>query len=35
MDCPENRCPLCWYEGIDNLIEDGESYCQQHNEELR
>jgi hypothetical protein len=35
MECPENRCPICWYDGIDSLVEDGDFCCQRHEEEMR
>lgn len=28
--CPEDRCPLCWYEQIDSMKADGEDYCTEH-----
>ena len=35
MDCPEDRCPLCWDKGIDSLIVDGGYYCQEHEDEMK
>jgi hypothetical protein len=35
MECPEDRCPLCWYAGIDTLKTEGGYYCQEHEEEMR
>lgn len=34
-DCPEDRCPICWEDGIDSLKEDGGDYCQYHREEMQ
>lgn len=35
MDCPEDRCPLCWYQDVDALKVDGGDYCEEHQEEMR
>lgn len=35
MECPENRCPICWHDGIDALVEDGGLYCQMHEKEMK
>lgn len=35
MECPENRCPVCWYNGVDTLVGEGSYYCQEHEELLR
>ena len=32
MDCPDDRCPLCWNEGIDSLKAEGADYCEEHME---
>lgn len=35
MDCPEDRCPLCWYDHIDSLKVEGGDYCYEHQESTR
>lgn len=34
MDCPENRCPICWSNDIDSLKTEDGDYCEEHEEEL-
>jgi hypothetical protein len=34
MNCPEDRCPICWSDGIDSLKTENGDYCQEHEEEL-
>lgn len=33
MECPEDRCPLCWYNNIDALKVENGDYCEEHQEE--
>ena len=33
MECPEDRCPLCWYQNIDALKVENGDYCEEHQEE--
>lgn len=33
MECQNNRCPLCWYDGIDTIVEEGHEYCHEHEEQ--
>lgn len=35
MKCPEDRCPLCWYQDVDALKVDGGDYCEEHQEEMK
>lgn len=35
MECPEDRCPLCWYNNIDALKVENGDYCEEHQEEMR
>lgn len=35
MECPEDRCPLCWYHNIDALKVENGDYCEEHQEEMR
>ena len=32
MNCPEDRCPICWSDGIDSIKAEGSDYCQEHEE---
>ena len=34
MDCPENRCPICWSNDIDSLKTENGDYCEEHEGEL-
>lgn len=35
MVCPEDRCPLCWNDGIDSLKAKNGSYCEEHEMEMK
>lgn len=32
--CPEDRCPICWYNGMDSLKAEGGDFCEEHKQEF-
>lgn len=30
MNCPENRCPICWNDDIDSIKAEGSDFCEEH-----
>lgn len=30
MDCPNDRCPICWSNNIDSLKAENCDFCEEH-----
>ena len=35
MECPDDRCPICWFDNIDSLKTEYGSFCEEHESNMR
>ena len=33
MNCPDDRCPICWNDGVDSLKAEGGDFCEEHEQQ--
>lgn len=34
MECPDDRCPICWFNNIDSLKKENCDFCEEHEKEM-